>query len=74
MKQNLRVKTFVGTSTIAVRIQIWTALTAVLLLRFLQLQATFPWSLSNLGALLRQQLSEGRPNLDRPGPWSALTD
>jgi hypothetical protein len=56
LKQNLRVKTFVGTSANAVRIQIWTALTAMLLLKFLQLKATFPWSLSNLVALLRQQL------------------
>jgi hypothetical protein len=56
LKQNLRVKTFVGTSANAVRIQIWTALIAVLLLKLLQLRAVFPWSLSNLVALLRQQL------------------
>lgn len=56
LKQNLRIKTFVGTSANAVQIQIWTALIAVLLLRFLQLRSQFPWSLSNLAALLRQQL------------------
>ncbi|MGA9130409.1 MAG: IS4 family transposase [Candidatus Sulfotelmatobacter sp.] len=56
LKQNLRVKTFVGTSPNAVHIQIWTALISILLLRYLQLNATFPWSLSNLVALLRQQL------------------
>ncbi len=56
LKQNLKVKTFVGTSANAVRTQIWTALIAMLVLRYLQLQATFAWSLSNLVALLRQQL------------------
>jgi len=56
LKQNLRVKTFVGTSANAVHIQIWTALIAMLLLKFLQLRASFAWSLSNLVALLRHQL------------------
>ena len=32
LKQNLRVRTFVGTSANALKIQIWTALTAILLL------------------------------------------
>lgn len=56
LKQNLRVKTFVGTSANALHIQIWTALIALLLLKFLQLKATFGWSLSNLVALLRMNL------------------
>jgi len=56
LKQNLRIKTFVGTSANALRIQIWTALIAMLLLKYLQLRARFAWSLSNLVALLRQQL------------------
>jgi hypothetical protein len=56
LKQNLRVKTFVGTSTNAVCIQIWTALIAMILLKLLQLRAKFAWSLANLVALLRQQL------------------
>ena len=56
LKQNLRIKTFVGTTANALKTQIWTALIALLALRFLQLQATFPWSLSRLIALLRQQL------------------
>jgi Transposase DDE domain/Domain of unknown function (DUF4372) len=56
LKQNLRVKTFVGTSANALQIQIWTALIALLLLKYLQLRARFGWSLSNLAALLRQQL------------------
>ena len=56
LKQNLRVKTFVGTSANALHIQIWTALIALLILKYLQLKATFGWSLSNLVALLRMNL------------------
>ena len=56
LKQNLRVKTFVGTSANALHIQIWTALIALLILKYLQLKATFRWSLSNLVALLRMNL------------------
>jgi hypothetical protein len=56
LKQNLRIKTFVGTSANALHIQIWTALIAILLLKYLQLRARYGWSLSNLVALLRQQL------------------
>jgi IS4 transposase len=56
LKQGLKVKTFVGTSENAVQIQIWTALIAMLILKYLQLKSTFAWSLSNLIALLRQQL------------------
>ena len=36
--------------------QIWTALIAMLMVKYLQLRSTFGWSLSNLIALLRQQL------------------
>jgi len=56
LKQNLRVKTFVGTTANALKTQIWTALIALLAVKFLQLQTAFPWSLSRLIALLRQQL------------------
>jgi hypothetical protein len=56
LKQNLKIKTFVGTSPNAVKIQIWTALIAMLILRFLQLRSKFNWSLSNLVALLRMNL------------------
>jgi len=55
LKQNLRLKTFVGTSANAVKIQIWTALISMLL-RYLQLISRFGWSLSNLVALLRMNL------------------
>jgi hypothetical protein len=56
LKQNLKIKTFVGTSPNAVKTQIWTALIAMLLLRYLQLSSRFGWSLSNLVALLRMNL------------------
>jgi hypothetical protein len=56
LKQNLKIKTFIGTSANAVKTQIWTALIAMLLLRYLQLISTFGWSLSNLVALLRMNL------------------
>jgi IS4 transposase len=56
LKQNLKLKTFLGTSANAVQTQIWTALIAMLVLKYLQLKSTFGWSLSNLAALLRHQL------------------
>jgi len=56
LKQNLKIKTFVGTTANAVKIQIWTALVAMLILRYCQLKASFCWSLSNLVALLRMNL------------------
>ena len=80
IKQNLKIKTFLGTNANAVKTQIWTALIAMLVLRYLQLMSTFGWSLSNLVALLRLQLFvyrdlfgwlnapfEGPPQLAGPG-------
>jgi hypothetical protein len=56
LKQNLKVKTFVGTSENALRIQIWTALIAMLLLKWLHHLSKAGWSLSNLASLLRLNL------------------
>jgi len=56
LKQNLRIKTFVGTSANALRVQIWSALIAILVLRYLKLRSSFGWSLSNLLAMLRFNL------------------
>jgi len=56
LKQYLRVKTFVGTSENAVKTQIWTALIAILLLKYLQLKSSLNWSFSNLAAMLRMNL------------------
>lgn len=56
LKQNLKVKTFVGTSENALYIQIWTALIAMLLIKLLQFKSKLNWSLSNLVAFLRWNL------------------
>ena len=77
LKQNLKIKTFVGTSANALQIQVWTALIAILLLKYLQLRARFRWSLSNLVALLRMNLFTHRDLwawLDHPfeGPPTVL--
>jgi len=56
LKQNLRIKTFVGTSKNAVLIQIWTALIAMLILKYLKAKSKAKWSLSNLIAMLRYNL------------------
>lgn len=51
LKQNLKSKTFVGTTTNALRIQIWTALLALLMIKLLQFRARRHWSLANLVTL-----------------------
>jgi hypothetical protein len=56
LKQLLKVKTFVGTSANALKTQIWIALIAMLVLKYLHLKSTCGWSFSNLVALVRQQL------------------
>jgi hypothetical protein len=56
LKQNLKIKTFVGTSANAIKIQVWTALITILILKYLQMRAQIGWSLSNLVALLRMNL------------------
>jgi len=56
IKQNLKIKTFIGTSENALRIQIWTALLAILLLKWLHHISKAGWSLSNLASLLRMNL------------------
>jgi len=56
IKQNLKIKSFVGTSENAVKIQLWTALIAVLLLKFLKEKARYKWHLSNLVSFIRLNL------------------
>ncbi len=78
LKQNLKIKTFVGTSANALKVQVWTALIAMLLLKYLQLRSRFAWSLANLVALLRMNLFTHRDLwtwLDQPfeGPPTVLT-
>lgn len=64
LKQNLKVKTFIGTTENALRIQIWTALIALLLLRWLHHLSKAAWSLSNLASMLRLNLFTYRPLRD----------
>jgi hypothetical protein len=56
VRNGLRIKTFVGTSANALKIQIWTALIVILVLKYLKVRSTFGWSMSNLVALLRMNL------------------
>lgn len=56
LKQNLKIKTFVGTSANAVKTQMWTALISMLLLRYLPRSSRFGGSRANLVALLRMNL------------------
>jgi hypothetical protein len=69
LKQNLKVKTFVGTSRNALLIQIWTALIAILLLKWMHHLSKANWSFSNLASMLRMNLftyRDLRRWLDRP--------
>lgn len=56
LKQNLKVKTFVGTTENALLIQIWTALIVLLLLKWLHHLSQANWSFSNLASMLRLNL------------------
>ena len=56
LKQNLKLKTFIGTTENALRIQIWTALLALVLLKWLHYLSRAGWSFSNLASLLRLNL------------------
>ena len=56
IKQNLKIKTFIGTTENALRIQIWTAVLALVLLKWLHYLSRARWSLSNLASLLRLNL------------------
>lgn len=56
IKQNLRIKSFVGSSANAVWTQIWAAMIAMLVIKFLQLKSKAQWSFSNLVYFLRMNL------------------
>jgi len=68
LKQNLKIKTFVGTSENALKLQIWTALISLLLLKYLQFTSQCGWPLCRLVAMLRLNLFTYR-NL-----WDFLND
>jgi transposase len=56
LKQNLKIKSFLGTTENAMWIQIWTAMITLLLLKYLKEISKYGWSLSNLIAFLRMNL------------------
>ena len=60
IKQNLKVKTFLGTSRNAVLTQIWIALCVYLLLAFLKFRATLDLSMQQMLRLLQLNLFERR--------------
>lgn len=75
IKQNLRIKSFFGTSANALKIQVYSALTAMVLLRRLQAMSGADWCFSNLLVVVRlclylhldllYFLNRERPNV----PW-----
>jgi IS4 transposase len=56
IKQLLHIKSFIGTSSNAVMIQIWTALITILILKALKSMAKYGWHMSNLVAFIRLNL------------------
>lgn len=61
MKQQLRVKKFSGTSVNAVKIQVWVALIAYLLLMLVKLQSKLGWSIPMIMAALTVMLFSNVP-------------
>jgi hypothetical protein len=49
LKQNLKVKSFLGTSANAVKTQIWTALIAMLILKYLQMKSSWMVAFQSCG-------------------------
>jgi hypothetical protein len=68
LKQHLKIKSFVGISENAVMIQIWTAMIAILLLKYLKIRSKYAWHMSNLVASIRINL------LVKIGLWNWLND
>jgi hypothetical protein len=66
IKQNLKIKTFYGTSENGVLIQIWTALIAYVLLLWIKLRSQVGWSILELTRLVQTLIME-RTNL-----WALL--
>jgi putative transposase len=60
IKQNLRIKSFLGTSRNAVMTQIWIAMCVYLLLSYLKFSNRMKWTLSEILRLLHMNLLERR--------------
>ena len=80
-KQNLQVKTFLGTSENAVMTQIWVALIHFLLVAYIKFLTKVEISLTEITARVREQLmsnchllellSLDRKTLEKPPDWNA---
>lgn len=69
LKQNFKIKTFIGTCENAVKIQVWTALIAILLIKYLKFLSKAKWHFSTLVAFLKWNLfvyRDLRQWLDQP--------
>lgn len=64
LKQNLKIKSFIGTTKNAVMSQVWTACICTLLVELLRRLSTFDWSFSRLMTFLRLNLLTHKPLLE----------
>lgn len=64
IKQNLKIKTFLGTTENAVLTQIWTAMIYYLLLSYLKFQTKYSYALSKLALIICETLFEVKSIID----------
>jgi hypothetical protein len=70
LKQTLKIKSFVGESENVLKIQIWTALIAMLILKWMHHLSKYNWSFSNLASMLRLNLFTYRDLMEwLNNPW-----
>ena len=64
IKQNLKIKSFLGTSKNAVMTQIWVAMCYYLLLTYIKYQTKYGFSLLQLSRVIREMLFERKALID----------
>ena len=64
IKQNLKIKSFLGTSKNAVLTQIWVAMCYYLLLTYIKYQTKYAYSLLNLSRIIRETLFDRKSLID----------
>jgi IS4 transposase len=64
IKQNLKIKSFLGTSRNAVLTQIWVAMCYYLLLTYIKYQTKYAYSLLNLSRMIRETLFDRKSLVD----------
>ena len=64
IKQNLKIKSFLGTSKNAVLTQIWVAMCYYLLLTYIKYQTKYGFSLLQLSRVIREMLFERKALID----------